>query len=66
MIEINDQLLAAAEDYFQAFGHMLPLRMLPMSLSSEELCAQIAGCIARGEDDLVQRYCGEDGDGVLY
>ena len=55
MIQIDEQLLASAEDYFQAFGHMLPLRMLPLHLSNETLCAQIADCIARGKDDLTEQ-----------
>lgn len=66
MIEVNNALLAHAEKFRQAFGYLPPLLMVPQSLSNEELCAQIDDCIARGTDDLVQRYLSENDPDILY
>lgn len=65
MIRIDDRLLECAEKYEAAFGCPLPLRMLPQTLTNEELCAAIDDCIARGKNDLEERYAPPEED-ALY
>lgn len=66
MIQVDETLLAYAEKYREAFGCMPPLRMLPPTLTNEELCAQIDDCIARGVNDLETRYGLTDEEDILY
>ena len=66
MIQVDETLLAYAEKYREAFGCMPPLRMLPASLTNEELYTQIDDCIARGVSDLETRYELTDEEDILY
>lgn len=57
MILIDDKLIEYAEKFRIAFGYMISLRMFPLKLSNDELCAAIDDCIRRGVDDLVEKLC---------
>lgn len=65
MIEINDKLLEYADKYEQAFGSPLPLRMLPQTLTNEELYEVINECIDKNIDYIETRYVSNLDDSVL-
>lgn len=65
MIIIDEKLLIYAQKYTEAFGVVLPLRMLPQTMRNEELYAQIDDCIHRGANDLLDRYAAQEPD-ALY
>ena len=65
MIEINDKLLEYADKYEKAFGYSLPLRMLPQTLTNEELYVVIDECIDKDIDDIETRYISDVDDTVL-
>ena len=65
MIEVNDALLAYADKYYNAFRCQLALRMLPQTLTNEELFKLIDDCIARNCNDLVEQFVDVEEDILL-
>lgn len=65
MIEINNKLLEYADKYEKAFGTTLPLRMLPQTLTNEELYKAIDDCIDRNIEALESRYFSDVNDSIL-
>lgn len=56
MIHIDEQVKLCAQQYHQAFGEPLPVRMLPPTMTNEMLCDAVQSCIARNTNDLLLRY----------
>lgn len=65
MIFINETLLSYADRYFKQFGNQLPLRMLPQTMTNEELYKAIDDCIDRECDDLVAQFTDVDNTDIL-
>lgn len=66
MIKTDEKLMEYAMRYKEAFGEMIPLRMLPQTLENEELYVAIDDCIARNTNDLVEKFCVDTDKNVLY
>lgn len=61
MIKVDETLLRYTAKYFETFGTRIALRMLPASLTNQELYDAIDSCIGRDTDDLMEQYA-QDGD----
>ena len=65
MIIIDTTYLEYADKFLKHFDEPIALRMLPQTLTNEELYAAIDDCIKRNENDLIEKYQPET-DNVLY
>ena len=66
MIKTDEKLMEYATRFKEAFGEMIPLRMLPQTIENEELFAAIDDCIERNVNDLVEKFCPEADKNMIF
>ena len=54
MVSINEELLLLSEEYYQRFGENIPMRMIPQSISCNDLCERIRVCLEEGSTDSLE------------
>lgn len=56
MIELTDEYKQIAAQFKLAFGHGVPLAIVPDSETTDQLIANIRRCLTAGEDQLERIY----------
>lgn len=52
--EENPEYELAEQSYYDAFGHIPPIAMIPEGIAEDSIVAAIKQCVAQGEEDILK------------